>query len=62
MWLIHKLDEGIRNSRNGILIVSPASLSRAYVQEEYAAMMTRAIAGRQRLYRSCLKMREMPPC
>jgi hypothetical protein len=47
--LVHKLDAGIRNSRNGVLIVSPASLSRRWVQEEYAAMMTRAVAGKQRL-------------
>jgi tetratricopeptide (TPR) repeat protein len=59
--LVHKLDEGIRSSRNGILIVSPASLSRPYVQEEYAAMMTRAIAGKQRLIPALLKDAEMPP-
>jgi hypothetical protein len=59
--LVHKLDEGIRNSRNGILIVSPASLSRPYVQEEYAAMMTRAIAGKQRLIPVLFKDAEMPP-
>jgi hypothetical protein len=59
--LIHKLDEGILKSRNGILIVSSASLSRLYVQEEYAAMMTRAIAGKQRLIPILLKDAEMPP-
>lgn len=59
--LVHKLDEGILRSRNGILIVSPASLSRPYVQEEYAAMMTRAIAGQQRLIPVLLKDAEMPP-
>jgi tetratricopeptide (TPR) repeat protein len=55
------LDEGILKSRNGVLIVSPTSLSRPYVQEEYAAMMTRAIAGKQRLIPVLLKDAEMPP-
>jgi hypothetical protein len=59
--LVHKLDEGILNSRNGALIVSPGSLTRAYVKEEYAAMMTRAIAGKQRLIPVLLKDAEMPP-
>jgi tetratricopeptide (TPR) repeat protein len=59
--LVHKLDEGILKSRNGILIVSPASLSRPYVQAEYAAMMTRAIEGKQRLIPVLLKDAEMPP-
>ena len=59
--LVHRLDEGILKSRSGALIVSPASLSRPYVQEEYAAMMTRAIAGKQRLIPVLLKDAEMPP-
>jgi hypothetical protein len=59
--LVHKLDEGILKSRNGVLIVSPASLSRPYVQEEYAAMMTRAIEGKQRLIPVLVKDAEMPP-
>src|SRR5271166_5296143 len=59
--LVHKLDEGILNSRNGVLIVSPASLSRPWVQVEYAAMMTRAVEGKQRLIPVLLKDAEMPP-
>jgi len=59
--LVHKLDEGILNSRSGILIVSPASLSRPWVQAEYAAMMTRAVEGKQRLIPVLLKDAEMPP-
>src|ERR1700730_6052705 len=59
--LIHKLDEGILKSRSGILIVSPVSLSRPYVQAEYAAMMTRAIEGKQRLIPIMLKDAELPP-
>jgi len=59
--LVHKLDEGILTSRNGILVVSPASLSRPYVQAEYAAMMRRALAGKQRLIPVLLKDGELPP-
>lgn len=36
-------------SRSGILVVSAVSLSRPWVQEEYAAMLVRTLAGRQRL-------------
>src|SRR5438105_1781551 len=59
--LVHKLDEGILTSRNGIVVVSPVSLSRPYVQAEYAAMMRRALAGKQRLIPVLLKDAELPP-
>ena len=59
--LVHKLDEGIRASRNGILIVSPVSLSRPWVAEEYAAMLTRTVAGKQRLIPVLLGEAELPP-
>jgi TIR domain len=35
--LVHKLDAGILNSRNGVLVVSPESLSRPWVLEELAS-------------------------
>jgi hypothetical protein len=59
--LVHELDKGILKSRNGILIVSLVSLSRPWVQAEYAAMMTRAVEGKQRLIPVLLKDAEMPP-
>jgi len=59
--LIHKLDEGILTSRSGILVVSPESLSRPYVQTEYAAMMQRAVAGKQLLIPLLFKDAELPP-
>jgi TIR domain len=59
--LVHKVDEGIRKSRNGILIVSLASLSRPWVRAEYAAMMNRAVEGKQCLIPVLLKDAEMPP-
>jgi hypothetical protein len=59
--LVHKLDAGILSTRNGIVVVSPTALSRPWVQEEYAAMLTRAVAGKQRLIPVVLKDAEMPP-
>ena len=59
--LVHKLDQGILNTRNGVIVVSPTALSRPWVQEEYAAMMTRAVAGKQRVIPVLLKDAEMPP-
>jgi len=59
--LVHKLDEGIRTSYNGILVVSPNSLSRPWVTEEYAAMLTRVVAGQQRLIPVLLDDAELPP-
>jgi TIR domain len=59
--LVHKLDAGILTSRNGVLVVSPESLSRPWVREEYAAMMTRAVAGKQNLIPVLYKDAEMPP-
>ncbi len=59
--LAHKLDEGIRNSRNGVLVVSQTAFERPWVKEEYAAMMTRAVAGQQRLIPVLIEDAEMPP-
>ena len=59
--LVHKLDAGIRHSRNGVLVVSPTSMSSPIVAEEYGAMWTRAVAGQQRLVPVLLKDAEMPP-
>ena len=49
--LVHKLDQGILRSRNGVLVVSPTSMSRPIVAEEYAAMWTRAVAGQRECFR-----------
>lgn len=59
--LVHKLDQGILNTKNGVIVVSPTALSRPWVQEEYAAMMTRAVAGKQRVIPVMLKDAELPP-
>jgi tetratricopeptide (TPR) repeat protein len=59
--LVHGLDRGIRSSRDGVLVVSPAALGRPWVQEEYAAMMTDAVAGRRRVIPVLLRDAELPP-
>jgi tetratricopeptide (TPR) repeat protein len=38
-----RLEEGIRGSASGILVVSPHALSRPWVQEEYAALLHQAV-------------------
>jgi tetratricopeptide (TPR) repeat protein len=59
--LVHQLDRGILNSLNGILAVTPTALARPWVQNEYAAMMTRAVEGKQRLIAVLLADTDMPP-
>jgi TIR domain len=59
--LVHRLEAGVRGAANGILVVSPASVSRPWVMEEYAAMLTRTVAGQQRLIPVLLGKVELPP-
>jgi tetratricopeptide (TPR) repeat protein len=57
-----RLEEGIRGSANGVLVVSPHSLSRPWVREEYAALLLQAVErpGR-RLIPVLLTDAELPP-
>ena len=41
--LVHQLDRGLLSAKNGLVVVTPAALSRPWVLEEYAAMVTRAV-------------------
>src|SRR3954453_20657761 len=42
------LEEGIRGSASGVLVVSPHALSRPWVREEYEALLRHAVEqGRQ---------------
>jgi TIR domain len=38
-----RLEEGIRRSANGVLVVSPHALSRPWVREEYAALLPQSV-------------------
>ena len=57
-----RLEDGIRRSANGVLVVSPYSLSRPWVQEEYVALLRQAVEqpGR-RLIPVLLADAELPP-
>jgi tetratricopeptide (TPR) repeat protein len=59
--VVHQLERGLLNSRNGILVVGPASVARPWVQQEYAVMVDRAVAGKQRLIPVLLGEVEVPP-
>jgi len=59
--LVHELDRGLLESRHGVLVVTKTALDRPYVRAEYAAMMTRAIAGKQRLIPVLLDDVKLPP-
>ena len=43
-----RLEDGIRGSASGILVVSPHALSRPWVQEEYAALLHQAVQDPER--------------
>ena len=59
--IVHQIDKGLRESLNGLLVVSPTSLSRPYVQAEYAVLIDRAIMRGQLLIPVLLKDAAMPP-
>jgi tetratricopeptide (TPR) repeat protein len=59
--VVHELERGLLGSRNGILVVSPASMARPWVQQEYAVMVGRAVEGTQRLIPVLLGDVEVPP-
>ncbi len=58
--LVHKIDSGVMAAKNGVLVVTPAALSRPWVREEYAAMITRAVENGFRLIPVLLADAEMP--
>lgn len=59
--VVHQLERGLLGSRNGVLVVSPASVQRPWVQQEYAVMVNQAVEGRQRLIPVLLGDVEVPP-
>lgn len=59
--LVHRLDHGLLNSRNGALCVTPTALSRPWVLEEYASLMTRAVDRKLRFIPVLLADAEIPP-
>jgi TIR domain len=59
--VVHQLERGLMASRNGVLVVSPASVARPWVQQEYAVMVGRAVESTQRLIPVLLGDVEVPP-
>ena len=59
--IVHALEDGILKSKNGIIVISPASLSSRWVNEEYAAMLNRTVEGKQKIIPVILKDAEIPP-
>lgn len=47
--VVQRLDEGLRASRNGVLVLSPAAVANPWVMQAYAALLTRAVESRLRL-------------
>ncbi|MGH8885229.1 MAG: tetratricopeptide repeat protein, partial [Egibacteraceae bacterium] len=59
---VKRLEEGLRNSTNGVLVVSPHALSRPWVREEYEVMLRAAVADpARRLIPVLLADAELPP-
>jgi len=58
-----RLEEGIRGSASGVLVVSPHALSRPWVQEEYEALLRQAMQqpGQRRLIPVLYLDVELPP-
>ncbi|GGP01925.1 hypothetical protein GCM10012278_07110 [Nonomuraea glycinis] len=58
--LVIDIEEAIRNSANGILIFSPASVASKWVKNEYAVMMQRAIENDRRFIPVIIEDAEIP--
>ena len=54
------LEEGVKKSRCGVVVVSPVALGRPWVQEEYAAMMGEAVGRGMRIVPVLYQAAEMP--
>jgi hypothetical protein len=59
--VVHAIDAAILGSAAGVLVVSPAALARPWVQDEYAAMMTRAVEHGQRIVPVLYRDAVLPP-
>ncbi|EIV91289.1 WD40 repeat-containing protein [Frankia sp. QA3] len=59
--VVHRLDEGIRGSAAGVVVVSPDALAQPWVAAEYAAMLHQAVEGARPLVPVLLKDAELPP-
>ena len=58
--LVHAIEQAIRDSANGVLVFSRASVASGWVQQEYAALMQRSIEGGQRFIPVVIDDVELP--
>jgi hypothetical protein len=56
-----RLDQGLRGSSAGVLIVSKTSVQRPWVLQEYAVLLEKAVKQGQRLIPVLLEDTELPP-
>jgi hypothetical protein len=59
--IAQRLDQGLRDSRSGILVVSSDVASRPWLLAEYAALLTRAVVHRLRLIPVLCTDADVPP-
>ncbi|MCR9248756.1 MAG: TIR domain-containing protein, partial [bacterium] len=57
---VGKLEQGLREARHGVLVLSPSSIASSWVEDEYHAMLRRANAGGFRLIPVLLEDVEVP--
>jgi hypothetical protein len=58
--LVHAIEQAIRDSADGILVFSQASVASGWVQQEYAALMQRSIEDRMRFIPVVIDDVELP--
>lgn len=59
--VVHRLDDGLAHSRAGLLVISAASVTRPWVKQEYAVLLTRSVERGQRLLPVVLADAALPP-
>ena len=56
-----RLDQGLRGSRTGVLVVSRTSVQRPWVLQEYTVLLEKAVKHNQRLIPVLLEDADLPP-
>lgn len=56
-----RLDQGLRGSRTGVLIISPTSVQRPWVLQEYTVLLDKAVKHGQRLIPVLLRDADLAP-
>ncbi len=60
VW-VRTIEVGLKKASSGVLVVSPTSLGRPWVQEEYAALLDKAVSGGGLLVPVLLEDAELSP-